>query len=101
MAQKSASSPPELDPKPAGAELEPFLNVDALAEALNQGLRVATYTKPAVRNRLAERYRNGLHEFCRKDGTKLLISLPGFRWHQRQKHDAPPEQLELGLRGGA
>ena len=63
---------------PSGVQLEPWRSVPALAGALNAGSEHPTFTVAAIRNYLAKRQDNGLSQFCRKVGQKLLVSQPGF-----------------------
>ena len=65
--------------------LDPWRSVPALVDALNAGSRHPTFTIAAVRNYLAKRHENGLAQYCRKLGQKVLISQPGFvTWLENQ-----------------
>ena len=83
------------------APLEPWRSVPALADALNGGHKHATFSVPAIRNQLARRNENGLAQYVRKVGNKLIVSEPGYNRWLAQQYDPAPEQLSLELRGGA
>jgi len=70
---------------PAGVDLQPWRSVHALTDALNNGAEHPTFTLASIRQLLAFRCENGLAEFVRKIGNKVLVSEPGFNyWVERQ-----------------
>ena len=60
-------------------ELAPWRSVKALAEVLNSGAESKTFSEWSLRYYLASRDENGLNQYVRQVGKKLLISEPGFR----------------------
>ena len=86
------------DETPTGPDLEPFRSVPALADSQNRGADTPTFTESAIRNHLARRDENGLSQFVRKVGNKVLISEPGWNFWLRQQGQHP--QRELDLQGG-
>ena len=59
--------------------LTPWRSVPALADALNAGSKHPTFTIASLRNYLAKRDENGLDQYVRTVGRKVLVSEPGFQ----------------------
>jgi len=70
---------------PVGDMLEPWRSIPALTDALNIGSKRPSFTDSAIRNYLAKRHRNGLDQFVRKVGKKIIVSEPGFNYWLAQQ----------------